>query len=551
MFSAKDLSTFLSSEVSRDDEKVDAKELEKAKFNPRLGTCFHIYLHYMYYFRRLCKHSDQSKKVTRYFPGKAPAWVATETPVGVMSSAVHPEASSSSGVNNSASDNRLMRLASTAAANSIGFVEEGKPRRRRVYEAEVIDDKEEIEISTTVHVRRNRTYEAEIIREKPITEEERRIVSKETNSDDEVAKRRARTLIHRSDALSDVTKQPPIITTEVSVAFIRRDLLSSKKEFNIEEEGSSEFETGSEEEDEVIKPMFIPKHKRDTLKNQATIELEEELKLQERCLKNDMRQEQTRQMVAESMKRNDERNNLDSTDVDSDAGIPDNLDDVDDEVEFDNWKLREMKRLARDAEERELIELERSYIEKRRQMTDEERLEDDRRMGKFDNKEVDKSKYKFLQKYYHKGAFYVDEKSLKGKDDVRVRDYSAPTLADKGVNREALPKMMQVKNFGKRGRTKYTHLVDQDTTFVDRSFAPRIGTLPSTEGGDVNPYTGGAGSVYSRPLGAHEEREDRWLVRHDLHSIRPKEEVRRAFEQKRVANQSLDTAGRLHKKFKR
>ncbi|KAK6011830.1 hypothetical protein OSTOST_23072 [Ostertagia ostertagi] len=44
-----------------------------------------------------------------------------------------------------------------------------------------------------------------------------------------------------------------------------------------------------------------------------------------------------------------------------------------------------------------------------------------------------KGKYKFLQKYYHRGAYYLDEED-------------------------------EVKNFGKASRTKYTHLTNEDTT---------------------------------------------------------------------------------------
>ena len=48
---------------------------------------------------------------------------------------------------------------------------------------------------------------------------------------------------------------------------------------------------------------------------------------------------------------------------------------------------------------------------------------------------------------------------------LEERDFSLPTLGDK-VNKELLPAVMQVRNFGKSGRSKYTHLVDQDTTQV-------------------------------------------------------------------------------------
>ena len=54
-----------------------------------------------------------------------------------------------------------------------------------------------------------------------------------------------------------------------------------------------------------------------------------------------------------------------------------------------------------------------------------------------------------------------------GEGDVRNRDTDGAVLDDK-FDKQALPKVMQVKDFGFQGRTKYTHLADQDTTFVDR-----------------------------------------------------------------------------------
>ena len=50
-------------------------------------------------------------------------------------------------------------------------------------------------------------------------------------------------------------------------------------------------------------------------------------------------------------------------------------------------------------------------------------------------------------------------------NEVFRRDFGQATLEDH-FDKTVLPKVMQVKDFGRAGRTKYTHLVDQDTTEV-------------------------------------------------------------------------------------
>lgn len=80
-----------------------------------------------------------------------------------------------------------------------------------------------------------------------------------------------------------------------------------------------------------------------------------------------------------------------------------------------------------------------------------------------------------MQKYWHKGAFFQDDAddafaSTSKKLDILDRDYNAPTGEDK-LDRTLLPEVMQVKNFGRRGRTKWTHLKNEDTTDFNAPWA--------------------------------------------------------------------------------
>lgn len=139
----------------------------------------------------------------------------------------------------------------------------------------------------------------------------------------------------------------------------------------------------------------------------------------------------------------------------------DDTDGLDPEAEYEEWKLRELIRIKRDKEEREEREREAEELERRRNMTEAERIEEDlKKIEEQQKGKDDKAKPVFMQKYHHKGAFFMDKD-----ESVYKRDAMVPTEGEIR-NKEALPKAMQVRNFGMAGQTKYTHLKDQDTTQV-------------------------------------------------------------------------------------
>lgn len=238
------------------------------------------------------------------------------------------------------------------------------------------------------------------------------------------------------------------------------------------EESESESETDeSESEDEelkkmfqrpvkpTLKPVFVSKEERNAEK--ATDKMTFATSTSTR--------EESRAIVAELLRKEFEAahvNKSDSNTPDTLSGAfnPSYVDDTDDpnnfEEEYLSWKLRELLRIKEEKDEREAHDKEKEEIERIRNMTEEERRKiDQEKMEEWAAQP--KSQYKFLQKYYHKGAFYQDEHK-----EILARDYNEATGTDRS-DKDVLPEILQVRDFGKKGKGKWKHLTAEDTTAFD------------------------------------------------------------------------------------
>ncbi|AWP01122.1 Microfibrillar-associated protein 1 [Scophthalmus maximus] len=329
-------------------------------------------------------------------------------------------------------DPRLKRLLNRVSED----VEERLARHRHIAEPEVVAESSEDSDEGTWHPEREESSEEE--------EEE----EEEEVDDEEIERRRAMMRQRAVDKKND----------EMEVMEVEEEGKSGE-----ESESESEYEEYTDSEDEAeprLKPVFIRKKDRITVAEREAEELKQRELEAEAKKQVEERRRYTLKIVEEEAKKEFEENRrtlaaLDALDTDGEN----------EEEEYEAWKVRELKRIKRDREARETMEREKAEIERFHNLTEEERRAELRNSGKQITNKASKGKYKFLQKYYHRGAFFMD-----GEEDVYKRDFSAPTLEDH-FNKTILPKVMQVKNFGRSGRTKYTHLVDQDTTSFDSAWA--------------------------------------------------------------------------------
>ncbi|XP_002128231.2 microfibrillar-associated protein 1-like [Ciona intestinalis] len=438
--------------------------------------------------------SMEKVHVKRYVAGKRPDWADDEEEEDEEDEKFGRAGSDSEGEKDVVS-----RIRNNQEVQEVDMTKVDDRRLRRLMQHK---DKEDVE----ERLRRRRIHEPEVIAEASESDEQSEneedkppttmieMGQDEESSDegeldeDEIENRRAR-LRERARARRDVNEELLAMPTESKDQEDDEDQGKiEEEEFTTDEE--SEY-SDSDEDGPRLKPVFVRKKDRLTIQEREKEEERQRLLEEEAKKIAEERRRYTLKMVEKEAREQHEMEQMALGKLDAALEAVDS-DDGNDEAEYELWKLRELKRIKRDRDERDSMQKEKEEIERFRNLTEEERRAELRNNPRQITNQTAKGKYKFLQKYYHRGAFFMDKQ-----EDTYTKDFTSPTLEDH-FDKTILPKVMQVKNFGRSGRTKYTHLVDQDTTIFDSPWTQESASSAKFQ----NTKAAGMKQVFDRPSGS-------------------------------------------------
>lgn len=333
-----------------------------------------------------------------------------------------------------------------------------------------------------------------------------------SSSDDEIEKRRERArakrkvlmksegprsgsdnpkaIIQTNDSLGSQKQNDPknskenISKVQVEETSINNSSSSSSQSSS----SSSDNDSSSDEEmafvEKILKPTFVPKHSRLRTKQQHKLIEEGKISEKELELQQDMRARKSRAMVQEIIASESlaagkelshggtqsEINETGGTTIPPPNDDDDSIDAKESMSRREMWEVRELLRILRDSETLIKQKEEETEKERRSKMNDVEKHLEDVKSGKYRRP----GEQRFgrngghLQRYHHRGAFYMDEDTLQDKNDIRHKAsmYSRSNTGEDKYDKTKLPRVMQVKKFGFAGySTKYKGLKQEDTTW--------------------------------------------------------------------------------------
>ena len=289
----------------------------------------------------------------------------------------------------------------------------------------------------------------------------------------------------RQAALDEATRlaAEKAAQAEVEDGFVTEESEDASESDEEEETESGSADSSSDDDGPrvLLRPTFIKKDQRKDSAAAANAKTEDKLWAEEEA----QRKAKTDAMIQDQLDKNAAAQAAGKKDWDDDedevADQVDDTDNLDPETERAAWKLRELKRVKREREAIELAEREREEVERRRNLSQEERDAEDRVFLDQQKKEQEgKGKMGYMQKYFHKGAFFQDDARAEGLDR---RDIMGSRYQDDAVNRELLPQYMQIRDMaklGRKSRTKYKDLKAEDTgrwgAFLDTKGSRRRAT---------------------------------------------------------------------------